>query len=141
MPVDLDCYSMAIRGLWVEYDHYSDQCLSYLIPIIPNDYLMNENLLKFCNNEYEIKCKIRKEQMEGRKLRIEEKKTMVERLINPVQIMQPKIDKKGKTKKINPPGGKVKKIETEIEPEPLPYLPTLDEIILQKEGKLQLKIV
>lgn len=129
----MDCYATAVRGLWCEYDHYSDECLSYLIPQISNDYYMIDNLLDFCNNEFEIKKNIQSQQIEGRKLRIEEKKLMVDNLINPVQIITTKIDKKNKTKKLNTNIGKIKKIE-DNKIEPLPYLPTPDEIILQKEG-------
>ncbi|XP_044014510.1 dynein axonemal intermediate chain 7-like isoform X1 [Aphidius gifuensis] len=134
LPVDLDCYATAIRGLWSEYDHYSDECLSYLIPQLSNNYYMIDNLLDFCNNEYEIKKNIQNQQIEGRKLRIEEKKIMVDNLINPVQIITTKIDKKNKNKKLNTNIGKIKKIE-DNKIEPLPYLPTPDEIILQKEDE------
>lgn len=76
--------------------------------------------------------KIREDQVEGRKLRLEEKKAMVERLTNPPQA--PK-EKKGKAnKKVAALLGRLKKTEPESEPQPLPYLPTPDEIVLQKEG-------
>lgn len=45
MPVDLDCYSMAIRGLWLLYDHYSDQGSSFLMPDIPAEYKINTGLI------------------------------------------------------------------------------------------------
>lgn len=38
MPVDIDCYCMAIRALWVKYDHYSDSATSYVIPKLPEEY-------------------------------------------------------------------------------------------------------
>ncbi|XP_053595939.1 uncharacterized protein LOC103573796 isoform X4 [Microplitis demolitor] len=134
MPVDVDCYAMSIRGLWIKYDHYSDQGSSFLMPEIPQEYNMNEDLLTFCLNEYDTKVKIRHEQVEGRRLRLEEKKLMVERLSNPSQFVTSKSEKKGKqSKKLSPQAGRTKKSEPEAEPEPLPYLPTPDEIILQKE--------
>lgn len=92
--------------------------------------------MTFCLNEYDTKVKIRHEQVEGRRLRLEEKKLMVERLSNPSQFVTSKSEKKGKqSKKLSPQAGRTKKSEPEAEPEPLPYLPTPDEIILQKEGK------
>ncbi|XP_044586899.1 dynein axonemal intermediate chain 7-like isoform X2 [Cotesia glomerata] len=134
MPLDLDCYAMSIRGLWIQYDHYSDQGSSFLMPDIPQEYRMNEDLLTFCQNEYDTKVKTREEQVEGRRLRLEEKKLMVERLSNPSQFTAAKTEKKGKqAKKASPQAGRAKKTEPEPEPEPLPYLPTPEEIILQKE--------
>ena len=41
MPIDVDCYCMAIRGLWVQYDHYSDQGTSFQLPELPEEYQMN----------------------------------------------------------------------------------------------------
>lgn len=38
MPVDVDCYCMAIRALWVKYDHYSDCSASYFMPKLPDKY-------------------------------------------------------------------------------------------------------
>ncbi|XP_015116038.1 axonemal 84 kDa protein [Diachasma alloeum] len=131
MPVDMDCYAMAIRGLWVQYDHYSDLSPSFLMPEIPREYHANEDLLTFTSNEYETKMKIREEQVEGRKLRLEEKKALVERLLNPPQAVKEKKGKGGK--KQAAVVGRTKKSEPEAEPEPLPYLPTPDEIVLQKE--------
>ncbi|XP_034947432.1 axonemal 84 kDa protein-like isoform X2 [Chelonus insularis] len=136
MPVDVDCYAKAIRALWVQYDHYSDQGSSFLMPDVPKKYQMNEDLLTFCNNEYETKRQIRQDQLEGRKLRLDEKKLMVERLTNPAQFVTAKPDKKSKqSKKAAGQAVKAKKTEPEPEPEPLPYLPTPDEIILQKEDE------
>ncbi|CAG5080947.1 Similar to CFAP94: Dynein intermediate chain CFAP94 [Cotesia congregata] len=134
MPLDLDCYAMSIRGLWIQYDHYSDQGSSFFMPDIPQEYRMNEDLLTFCQNEYDTKVKTREEQVEGRRLRLEEKKLMVERLSNPSQFSAAKTEKKGKqAKKASPQAGRAKKSEPEPEPKPLPYLPTPEEIILQKE--------
>lgn len=45
MPVDVDCYAMSIRGLWIKYDHYSDQGSSFLMPEIPQEYNMNEGII------------------------------------------------------------------------------------------------
>lgn len=41
MPIDVDCYCMAIRGLWVQYDHYSDQGISFRMPELPDEYQTN----------------------------------------------------------------------------------------------------
>lgn len=38
MPSDIDCYCMAIRALWVKYDHYSDCAISYNMPELPDEY-------------------------------------------------------------------------------------------------------
>ncbi|XP_011313857.1 axonemal 84 kDa protein-like isoform X2 [Fopius arisanus] len=133
MPADMDCYAMAMRGLWVQYDHYSDLSPSFSIPEMPREYHTNEDLLTFTSNEYETKMKICEEQVEGRKLRLEEKKAIVERLLNPPQFVKEKKGKGGK--KQAAAVGRSKKSEPEGEPEPLPYLPTPDEIVLQKEDE------
>lgn len=41
MPGDIDCYAMAIRGLWIQYDYYSDTGTSFLMLSIPEEYQMN----------------------------------------------------------------------------------------------------
>ena len=41
MPGDLDCYSMAIRGLWINHDHYSDLGTSYEMPSVPDKCRMD----------------------------------------------------------------------------------------------------
>jgi len=54
MPVDVDCYCMAIRALWVKYDHYSDCATSYFMPKLPDEYesmyamskIFSQNLLR-----------------------------------------------------------------------------------------------
>lgn len=38
MPMDIDCYCMAIRALWVKHDHYSDCATSYAMPELPDEY-------------------------------------------------------------------------------------------------------
>lgn len=38
MPIDIDCYCMAIRALWVKYDHYSDTATSYIMPKLSEEY-------------------------------------------------------------------------------------------------------
>ncbi|XP_033224120.1 protein CASC1-like isoform X2 [Belonocnema kinseyi] len=139
MPGDLDCYSMAIRGLWSNYDHYSDLCSSYEIPNIPDKCRMDMDLLTYCQNEFETKNKIREEQKEGRRLRLEEKKLLLEKMTNPPPLQQPsKSEKKGKTGKKGLDLLKTqKKLEPEPDPEPLPYLPTAEEIILQTEDDIR----
>ncbi|XP_043500207.1 dynein axonemal intermediate chain 7 homolog isoform X4 [Polistes fuscatus] len=132
MPLDIDCYCMAIRGLWLDYDHYSDIGTSYVMPEIPEKYQMNMDLLTFCSNEYETKRKIREEQLEGRRLRLEEKKAMLRKMENPVPAVTIKSDRRGR--KGGGQYGRTKRPESEQETEPLPYLPTPNEIILLKEG-------
>ena len=69
-------------------------------------------------------------------MRLDEKKAVLEKLINPPPVVSTKLDKKAKQSKKNPPPSvtRVKKPEPEVETKPLPYLPTPDEIILQREG-------
>lgn len=93
------------------------------------------DLLIYCGNEFETKTKIREDQKEGRQLRLEEKKLLLEKLTNPPpppQII--KSDKMNKAGKKMDSLKSLKKQEPEPEPEPLPYLPTPDEIIIQNEG-------
>lgn len=94
------------------------------------------DLLTYCQDEFETKNKIREEQKEGRRLRLEEKKLLLEKMTNPPPVQPPsKSEKKGKTGKKGLDLLKTqKKLEPEPEPEPLPYLPTADEIIFQTEG-------
>ncbi|XP_043500206.1 dynein axonemal intermediate chain 7 homolog isoform X3 [Polistes fuscatus] len=135
MPLDIDCYCMAIRGLWLDYDHYSDIGTSYVMPEIPEKYQMNMDLLTFCSNEYETKRKIREEQLEGRRLRLEEKKAMLRKMENPVPAVTIKSDRRGR--KGGGQYGRTKRPESEQETEPLPYLPTPNEIILLKEEEIR----
>jgi len=86
----------------------------------------------YCQNEYNAKLKIREEQIEGRRLRMEEKKAILERMENPPVSMPMKPERKEKQKKPGIQGAK--RLESEPEPKQLPYLPTPDEIILQREG-------
>jgi len=91
------------------------------------------DFLSFCQNEYDAKLKIREDQVEGRYLRLEEKKVILERIENPPVQVPTKPERKGKQqKKAGAPGAK--RPEPEQETEQLPYLPTPDEIILQREG-------
>lgn len=69
-------------------------------------------------------------------MRLEEKKAALDKLINPPQILPVKSEKKSKPSKKTPPPAvaRTKKGEPEVEPEPLPYLPSPDELILIREG-------
>lgn len=88
------------------------------------------DFVTYCQNEYNAKLKIREEQVDGRRLRIEEKKAKLERMENPPVPVPTKPERKQKK-----PGNQgAKRPELEQEPEQLPYLPTPDEIILQREG-------
>lgn len=50
MPSDLDCHRMAIRGLWLAYDHYSIEANSYRMPQLPENLfdLWNPSLGTLC---------------------------------------------------------------------------------------------
>lgn len=37
-PGDVDCHRMAIRGLWLAYDHYSAETSSRRIPNLPKEF-------------------------------------------------------------------------------------------------------
>jgi hypothetical protein len=65
-------------------------------------------------------------------MRLEEKKAILERMENPPVPVLTKPDRKGKQQK--KPGAQTVRTKLEQEPEKLPYLPTPDEIILQREG-------
>ncbi|XP_024936813.1 protein CASC1 isoform X2 [Cephus cinctus] len=141
MPMDMDCYCMAIRGMWAKYDYFSDQSASFEMPELPDEYQMNMDLLTYCENEYETKLRIREEQVEGRQMRLEEKKMLLERMTNPPPVLPNKLEKKAKqSKKTSVQYGRVKKPEPEPEPEPLPYLPTPDEVILLKEEEMRKEV-
>ncbi|KAG7201519.1 hypothetical protein KM043_004271 [Ampulex compressa] len=141
MPSDVDCYCMAIRGLWLKYDHYSDEANSYVMPQLPEEYIGDMDLLSFCQKEYEERLKIREGQLEGRRLRLEEKKALLERMENPPPPVVTKSDKRGKRgKKAGTQFAAGKGPEVEPEPEPLPYLPTPDEIIRQGEEEAKKEI-
>ncbi|XP_011706894.1 PREDICTED: protein CASC1-like, partial [Wasmannia auropunctata] len=131
MPIDIDCYCMAIRALWVKYDHYSDSSISYIMPKLPEEYesMYTIDFFTYCQNEYNTKLKIHEEQIEGRRLRMEEKKAILERMENPPVPVPTKPERKGNQQK----KAGAKHLELEQEPEQLPYLPTPNEIILQRE--------
>lgn len=38
MPLDIDCYCMAIRVLWLNHDYNSDCAISYVVPRLPDEY-------------------------------------------------------------------------------------------------------
>ncbi|XP_066587951.1 dynein axonemal intermediate chain 7-like isoform X2 [Prorops nasuta] len=131
MPLDIDGYCMAIRGLWTIYDHISDTCSTYEMAEIPIESQLNIDLLTYCQNLYSSKQQIREDQAEEREKRLQEKKAKLEKLQNPPAVIKPDRKKKGK-KQI-----KVKKSEPEADLEPLPYLPTPDEILLSREEDIR----
>lgn len=106
-----------------------NQSNSFLSPLI---FLFLSDFLTYCRNEYNAKLKIREEQMEGRRLRLEEKKAILEKMENPPVHTPTKPEKKGKQQR--KAAVQAKRPESVQEPERLPYLPTPNEIILQKEG-------
>ncbi|XP_070164199.1 dynein axonemal intermediate chain 7 isoform X4 [Polyergus mexicanus] len=96
MPLDIDCYCMAIRALWLNHDYYSDCAISYVMPKLPDEY---ENtyaidFLTYCQNEYDAKVKIREDQVEGRNLRLQEKKAILEKIENPPVQVPTKLERK-----------------------------------------------
>nr|XP_033199176.1 axonemal 84 kDa protein-like isoform X1 [Bombus vancouverensis nearcticus]XP_033199177.1 axonemal 84 kDa protein-like isoform X1 [Bombus vancouverensis nearcticus]XP_033199179.1 axonemal 84 kDa protein-like isoform X1 [Bombus vancouverensis nearcticus] len=145
MPSDLDCHRMAIRGLWLAYDHYSIEAHSYRMPQLPENLfdLWNPslNLLEYSTREYEEKVRLREEQAEGRRLRLEEKKAILERMEYPA--VSPRLDKKRKRGKKEKKAHSAKDYQSEFEStlasvlpsktELLPYLPTPNEILGQRE--------
>lgn len=94
------------------------------------------DLVTFCSEENETKERIRAEQVEGRRLRMEEKKAMLWKLENPAPVVPIKLDRRGR--KAGNQYGRLKRSEPEQEVESLPYLPTPNEIILSKEGNFDL---
>lgn len=95
------------------------------------DLLYLADFFTYCQSEYNAKLKIREEQAEGRRQRLEEKKAILERMEHPPEAEPTKLDRKGKQQKKL---GMQVKLEPVQEPELLPYLPTPDEIILQRDG-------
>ncbi|XP_072751665.1 LOW QUALITY PROTEIN: dynein axonemal intermediate chain 7 [Anoplolepis gracilipes] len=140
MPFDIDCYCMAIRALWLNHDYYSDCAISYVAPRLPEEYenMYTIDFFAYCQNEYDAKFKIREDQVEGRQLRLEEKKAILEKIENPPVQAPMKPERKGKQKKLGALG--VKRPEPEQETEKLPYLPTPDEIILQRDDEVRKEI-
>ncbi|XP_076178023.1 dynein axonemal intermediate chain 7 isoform X2 [Ptiloglossa arizonensis] len=151
MPADVDCYRMAIRGLWLAYDHYSLDTNSCRIPELPKELLdmwdCPLDLLEFSKREYDEKLRIREGQAEGRRLRLEEKKTILERIQNPPALTSAqKRGKRGK-KQRRPRSAKGGLLESEKTPlaylpqenELLPYLPTPNEILRQREDDYRQK--
>lgn len=98
--------------------------------------LANLDLLNYCQTEHETKTKIREEQAEGRRLRLEEKRLMAEKLANPAPPTSQADQKKAKGQSGQYGRSKKSEPEQEAEPEPLPYLPTPDELILMDEGEV-----
>ncbi|XP_031775407.1 axonemal 84 kDa protein isoform X6 [Apis florea] len=147
MPSDIDCHCMAIRGLWLAYDHYSIGSNSYWMSKLPELFdLWNPTLglFEYSVKEYDEKIRIGEEQAEGRRLRLEEKKAILEKLEYP---SVPRIDRRKRVRKQKRSSPKDHQTEfesmlTSILPsksELLPYLPTPNEIILEREEKAMLE--
>ncbi|XP_076750926.1 dynein axonemal intermediate chain 7 [Xylocopa sonorina] len=141
LPADLDCHRMAIRGLWLAYDHYSVEENTYRMPQLPENFLRlwdpSLDLLEFSKREHQEMVRIREEQAEGRRLRLEEKKAILERMERPP--VSPRLDKRKKRgKKQRDKRFEFESTLTAILPskmELLPYLPTPQEIIRQAEER------
>ncbi|CAL7946735.1 unnamed protein product [Xylocopa violacea] len=145
LPADLDCHRMAIRGLWLAYDHYSVEADSYRMPRLPDQFLRlwdpSLDLLQFSRREHQEMIRIREEQAEGRRLRLEEKRAILERMEHPP--VSPRLDKRKKRGKkqrgARSPRDKRHELEATLaailpsNTELLPYLPTPPEIIRQAE--------
>ncbi|KAL6443267.1 hypothetical protein ACFW04_002876 [Cataglyphis niger] len=138
MPLDIDCYCMAIRALWLNHDYYSDYAYSNVMPRLPDEYenMYTIDFLTYCQNEYDMKMKIREDQAEGRNLRLQEKKAKLEKVVSPPVRVIPRVEIRENQRKVSIP----KHLESEPEEERLPYLPTPDEIILEKEDKVRKEI-
>lgn len=97
------------------------------------------DLFEYSVKEYDEKIRIGEEQAEGRRLRLEEKKAILEKLEYP---SVPRIDRRKRVRKQKKSSPKDHQTEfesmlTSILPsksELLPYLPTPNEIILEREG-------
>ncbi|XP_026669128.1 protein CASC1-like [Ceratina calcarata] len=149
MPSDMDCYRMAIRGLWLAYDHYSVRANSYRMPELP-EHLTNLwdpslDLLDFAVREYEEIVRIREEQAEERKLRLEEKKAILEKMEHPT--LSPRLDRKRRrgriARKPQTPQAELENILSAVIPskaQMLPYLPTPKEVVRHKEEDSRLEI-
>ncbi|XP_076668249.1 dynein axonemal intermediate chain 7 isoform X2 [Andrena cerasifolii] len=146
MPVDVDCYRMAIRGLWLTYDHYSVETASYRMPELPVDLLWDPSvdLLHFSRKEFREMLRIWEEQAEGRLLRIEEKKAILEQIENPPALPR-SIERSGKRGKRPKRPQSATKDKQRLQAnllsilptatQLLPYLPSANEIIQQREDE------
>ncbi|XP_011499265.1 PREDICTED: axonemal 84 kDa protein [Ceratosolen solmsi marchali] len=83
LPLDIDCYSSAIRVIWLSYDYFSDQSASFHIPELPDKYQMKMDLLDFCISESNYLHEMREEQKDTRVQRLAEKKALIKRILNP----------------------------------------------------------
>lgn len=102
------------------------------------------DLLEYSTREYEEKVRLYEEQAEGRRLRLEEKKAILERMEYPP--VSPRLDKKRKRGRKEKKAHSAKDYQSEFEStlasvlpsktELLPYLPTPNEILGQREGKI-----
>lgn len=104
-------------------------------------FIYASDFLTYCQNEYTTKLKIREEQVEGRRLRLEEKNAVLEKMENPPVLVPTKPERKGKQQKKPERIQGAKRPEQEQESEQLSYLPTPDEIILQREGTVLNRVV
>ncbi|XP_076379533.1 uncharacterized protein LOC117221757 isoform X8 [Megalopta genalis] len=145
LPVDLDCHRMAIRGLWLAYDHYSVETESRRVPDLPaelrNSWDKPPDLLEFARTEYREKLRIWEEQAEERRLRLDEKKTILEKIENPPALPSARRGGKRGKKQKRPKSAKNNASEFEqtldrflpTDGELLPYLPTPNEVVRQRE--------
>ncbi|XP_078047817.1 dynein axonemal intermediate chain 7 [Augochlora pura] len=145
LPVDLDCHCMAIRGLWLAYDHYSVETESRRMPELPaelrNPWDKAPDLLEFARTEYREKLRIWEEQAEERRLRLEEKKTILEKIENPPALPSARRGGKRGKKQKRPKSARnnVSEFEQTLERvlptdgDLLPYLPTPNEVVRQRE--------
>ncbi|XP_014207344.1 protein CASC1 [Copidosoma floridanum] len=137
MPIDLDCYCTAIRVLWLGYDYYSDLTDSFAMPHLPEELRPDTDLLEFCQRELNTVNGIQDEQRDERERRREEKRAQIERLLNP-SATATKAGAGGKAKKAKKPQTKDKQDDPkEHGIEALPYLPSPEEIVLQREDDIR----
>ncbi|XP_031839475.1 dynein axonemal intermediate chain 7 isoform X3 [Nomia melanderi] len=151
-PGDVDCHRMAVRGLWLAYDHYSVETNSRRIPSLPKEFwdpwVKPADLLEFARTEYREKLRIWEEQTEERRLRLEEKKGILRKMENPPVF--PDARKRGKRGKKSKRPRSAKANLSEFEQslatflpgdgELLPYLPTPNEIVRQREEEARKEV-
>ncbi|KAJ8688006.1 hypothetical protein QAD02_023801 [Eretmocerus hayati] len=134
MPLDLNCYSTAVRVLWYGYDHYSDLVTSFTMPNLPDMYIADLDLLQFSEREWARLSHIRDEQRESRAARLEEKRSMIEKILRP----PPPPEKSKKSKKAQAKKSAAERAElAATPPAPPQQLISPEEIILQHEEEIR----
>lgn len=92
------------------------------------------DLLSFCERELARLTEIREEQREGRFQRLEEKRAMIRRMVNPPASAAAPSKHERKAKKAGQAKAKHDHHEPESRTGPLPQLASPEEIVLHREG-------